>query len=303
MRSRGLVRSPGLFTAYLWLIRPALQLKPGPHLLDDSLSPRELAQRLARLPSRRIEKVTMPEGWNHLQLARRLEHQRICSSLSFQRAARRAELLVTLGISGPSVEGYMFPATYELNVDTEPERVIEILVREGRRRLERLSAQHPGAFERLQREYGLGQHQLLTLASIVEKEAADPDERPRVASVFLNRLRDPTFRPERALQSDPTAAYGCLVSEVQLQSCSGNGQVTPAMLRDAANAYNTYQHPGLPPGPISNPGEASIAAVLEPAHTDFLYFVARGDGRHEFSRTFEEHSRAIAERHGEARSR
>jgi UPF0755 protein len=94
------------------------------------------------------------------------------------------------------------------------------------------------------------------------------------------------------LQSDPTASYGCLVQQPMPDSCSP-GRPTPAMLRDASNPYNTYRHPGLPPGPISSPGEAAIRAVLTPAATDYLYFVAQGGGRHRFSRTFSEHRGAI----------
>jgi UPF0755 protein len=133
---------------------------------------------------------------------------------------------------------------------------------------------------------------VVVLASIIEKEAARSDEKPLIASVFLNRLLDPTFRPLRMLQSDPTASYGCLVQEPAPETCSA-GRPTPAMLRDATNLYNTYRHPGLPPGPISSPGEAAIRAVLSPAKTDYLYFVAQGGGRHRFSRTFSEHRGAI----------
>jgi UPF0755 protein len=107
-------------------------------------------------------------------------------------------------------------------------------------------------------------------------------------------LHDPEFRPARMLQSDPTASYGCIVGAAEIPSCAGfHGSVTPALLRDAANPYNTYRHAGLPPGPIANPGEASIEAVLAPAQTDYLYFVAKGGGRHAFSRTFAEHREAL----------
>jgi UPF0755 protein len=128
----------------------------------------------------------------------------------------------------------------------------------------------------------------------VEREAADSSEHPLIASVFYNRLRDPTFRPLKALESDPTAGYGCLVEPALAPSCAGfQGQITPALLRDPKNRYNTYRHGGLPPGPIANPGESALAAVLTPATSDYLYFVASGRGKHAFSRTFEEHRRAI----------
>src|SRR5262249_6208505 len=131
------------------------------------------------------------------------------------------------------------------------------------------------------------------LASVVEKEAARSDELPIIASVFFNRLNDPDFQPLRMLQSDPTAGYGC-VALPSIESCKGfTGRVTPAILRDPGNPYNTYRHPGLPPGLIPNPGLAAIEAVLVPAKTDYLFFVAQGDGRHAFSRTLGEHEAAI----------
>jgi UPF0755 protein len=161
----------------------------------------------------------------------------------------------------------------------------------------KLDAANQGAFDRLEESLGFGELEVLTLASIVEKEAAHAEERPLVASVFFNRLTDPEFKPAKALQSDPTAGYGCLVASARIPSCSGySGEVRPAMLRDGQNPYNTYRHPGLPPGPIANPGEAAIAAVLAPADTDFLYFVSLGGGRHVFSKSFEEHNAAVARR-------
>src|SRR5262249_12349151 len=139
--------------------------------------------------------------------------------------------------------------------------------------------------------------EIVTLASMVEKEAAVDEERPLVASVFFNRLRDPAFTPKR-LQSDPTSAYGCLTVP-DIGSCrSYAGRVTPEMNADDTNPYSTYRHDGRPPGPIANPGEKSILAVLAPAESRFLYFVARGEGRHTFSETYAQHSEAI--RHGRA---
>jgi UPF0755 protein len=115
--------------------------------------------------------------------------------------------------------------------------------------------------------------------------------------VFRNRLSYPDFRPARSLQSDPTAAYGCLVDPT-LGSCRDYaGKILPTMLRDDQNPYNTYRHPGLPPGPIGNPGLRALEATLSPATTDYLFFVAAGNGRHTFSRTLEEHETAIHRPH------
>jgi UPF0755 protein len=202
--------------------------------------------------------------------------------------------LKELGLRGPSSEGFLFPATYELGVDSEAGTIVRVLVAEARKRLARIVQRVPGALERLAQSDGFDEHDVVTLASIIEREAADAAEHPLIASVFFNRLRDPTFRPLKTLESDPTAGYGCLVEPTLAPSCSGyRGQVTPALLRDARNRYNTYRHPGLPPGPIGNPGEHAIMAVLAPATTDYLYFVATGQGRHTFSKTFAEHRNAI----------
>jgi UPF0755 protein len=149
---------------------------------------------------------------------------------------------------------------------------------------------------RLRREHRFTAHDVLILASIVEKEARVPEERPVIAGVFLNRLRSETFLPRRRLQADPTAAYGCLADPTCAPSCAGwNGRsITRRMLQDPANPYNTYRREGLPPGPIANPGLPSIRAVLEPERHDYLYFVVKGGGRHHFSETIEEHDRAVA---------
>ncbi|HEY3493901.1 MAG TPA: endolytic transglycosylase MltG, partial [Polyangiaceae bacterium] len=288
----GLVTSPRLFAGYLRFLSPAVA--PGRHLLRDDLGPRALAQRLTRSPARPTVRVTLPEGFQHRQIALRLAELEICSAAGFERAVFDAGLLQELRISGPSAEGRLFPATYELSVDSDPAAVVRQLARESDKRLLRLDAKYPGARRRLADELGFDDQAIVTLASIVERESADPAERPVIASVFFNRLRDPSFRPLRTLQSDPTAGYGCLVEPASAPSCADyRGTVTPAMLRDSKNRYNTYRHPGLPPGPIANPGEGALAAVLSPAASDYLYFVADGRGRHRFSRSFEEHRQAV----------
>jgi UPF0755 protein len=229
-----------------------------------------------------------------VQIGARLEELEICTNAAFVRDARQRALLDELGITGESAEGYLFPASYDFLVNSRPTLVITTMVRELHKRFERVRARHPGALERLQRDLRFSAADVLTLASIVEKETAHADERPLIASVFYNRLQNPAFVPSRMLQSDPTAAYGCTIAPNDAPSCASyRGRVTPAMLRDAANRYNTYRHTGLPPGPIANPGEPAIEAVLAPAQTDYLFFVANASGRHTFSRTFEEHAKAI----------
>lgn len=291
---RGLVDSPRLLTIYLRGFARGVVIAPGTHLLRYGLSPRELVQRLGRLPTRARVHVTLPEGFNHFQIAERLEQREICDAKELMALAKDPALLSALRVSGGSVEGYLFPSTYDFFVDSEPAVLIRQMVQESRKRLNRVDERLGGAAARLTAERGFGEHEILTLASLVEKEARVREEQPLIASVFYNRLDDPSFRPLRMLQSDATAIYGCRVSPELAQSCAGfRGKVTPEMLRDAANPYNTYRQPGLPKGPIANPGESAIEAVLAPAKTDYLFFVADGTGRHRFSRTFEEHRRAI----------
>jgi len=298
LEARGALHSPRLFRAYLQLLQPGFRVAPGAHLLNDGASPRELSLRLARSASRPSQRVTVPEGFQFVQIGQRLERAEVCTLAEFRNAVSNPALLHELGITGPSAEGYLFPASYGLLVDSDAREVVRVLVAEAKSRLQKLLQAHPGRLEQLTRGDAFSEGDVLTLASMIEKEAQANEERAQIASVFFNRLHDPDFRPARMLQSDPTASYGCLVHAAEIPSCAGfRGSVTPALLRDAANPYNTYRHAGLPPGPIANPGEASIEAVLAPAQTDYLYFVAKGGGRHAFSRTFAEHREALETPH------
>jgi UPF0755 protein len=287
-----LTSSPRLLAAYLRLWRSTGDLVAGRHVVRDDLSARELLRRLSRAKGRGRAHVVVPEGFNHVQLSQRLEQLGVCDGEDFRRAVRDAQHVRSLGLPADSAEGYLFPATYELLADSTPSAVVDALVQKAQRHLAALQTELAAGFAARQSQHGMSAHDVVTLASIIEKEAARADEKPIIASVFLNRLSDPTFRPLRMLQSDPTAIYGCLVGQPPPASCSP-GRPTPAMLRDATNAYNTYRHPGLPPGPISSPGEAAIRAVVAPANTNYLYFVTQGGGRHRFSRTFAEHRGAI----------
>jgi UPF0755 protein len=289
----GVVDRPLAFRALLFILAPFTSPVVGVHFLADDLTPGEVVRRLGRLTSRAQVRVVVPEGFNRFQIADRLDASGVCSRRSFDASAVDGALTQKLGISGSSVEGYLFPATYEFFADDPADAVIAEMFGEASRRWASLADAHADALDRLKQKYGWGQREILTLASVVEKEAAKADERPVIASVFYNRLDSADFRPPHVLQSDPTAGYGCLVAP-ELESCRGYaGHVTPAIVRDAGNAYNTYRHAGLPPGPIANPGLDSVAAVLLPATTDYLFFVATGEGRHAFSHSLDEHEAAI----------
>lgn len=274
--------------------------RPGPHLLPRQAPPRLLRSLLCRSEDRPKARLTIPEGFTRFAIADRLEQLGICARPAFLHLSADVSLLHSLGVEAVDVmgadtaEGYLFPATYELFLDSDPRRVVRRLVSETERRWQQLQAAHPGAVAELEEELGWGRHEVLTLASMVEREARAPEERALIASVFFNRLRDPAFRP-KLLQSDPTAAYGCLALPAQIPSCARfEGVTTPEINTDPQNRYSTYVHEGLPPGPIANPGSAAIEAVLAPAETGYLYFVATGDGtHHEFSRDYDAHRAAV----------
>ena len=289
----GLVRQPWLFDVYLRVSGRFSSWQAGKHFLRGNMTPKGLADCLVQAPNRPSVMVAIPEGFDIYRLSRRLESLGVCQSTDFLSLAHSQPLLSELGLKGPSVEGYLFPLTYSWPLDSDPRAIIIDGVAETRRRLARLAEEHAANYHQLTIERGWGEHEILTLASMVEKETPHPDERPIIAGVFFNRLDSAEFLPRQMLQSDPTAHYGCLVSPDLVPSCrASNNKPTPAMLRDSANTYNTYRHPGLPPGPIANPGEGSIAAVLEPTHSEFFFFVAK-NGRHVFSRTLAEHASAI----------
>ncbi len=249
---------------------------------------------VVRLVGGSVQRVTIPEGWNRYQVASRLENQGIVSSAeAFLKATEDPALLDALGIPSSSAEGYLFPDTYDFYRVSEPEAVVEKLVANYVLRFRNVSRRHSKGLRALGPLGDDPEHVAVILASIVEKEAVKAEEMPLIAGVFLNRLLDETFS-SHLLQADPTVSYGCVATVPLPASCTGfTGKLGRVHLDDAANLYNTYQHAGLPPGPISNPGIAALEAVLDPADTKYLYFVARGNGTHEFSTTLEQHKAAV----------
>ncbi len=280
---RGWIASPWLFQAYALLVEPWQRPTPGRHWISAERSPSAWLRLLSRGRGRPARRVLLPEGENLFEVAARLARAGICSEAAF--------VEVALGAAPPatSAEGYLYPATYEFWENTPPERVAGRLRAEAERRFELLFKEQQVAAAAVQRQLGLTRRELVVLASMVEEEAHRPDEMGRIARVFLNRLSDPEFRPRRMLQSDPTAGYGCRLKP-ELSSCAAfNGRITPQLLRDALNPYNTYRHPGLPPGPITSPSVRALRAVVLAPEDSALFFVANGQGGHHFSRTLSEH--------------
>jgi UPF0755 protein len=292
LHAAGLVAHPRLFALYLRAVAATDGFRAGHHFLTDDLSPRELVRRMQRAPVQERAKVRIPEGLTRFDIAKRLQMAKVCAAHAFVDATTDPELLARLAIPAGSAEGFLFPATYDFPMDSDASAIVARMKSEFDKRYERLTRDNAGV-DYLRSHLGWSEAEIVTMASIVEKEAAVDDERPLIASVFLNRLRDPAFTPKR-LQSDPTSAYGCVAMGDRINSCrSYAGKVTPDMNADDSNPYTTYRHEGLPPGPICNPGEKSLLAVLLPADSHYLYFVARGEGRHTFSETFAQHNDAV----------
>jgi UPF0755 protein len=279
LRDAGVIRSPGGFMALSILGGSARSLKAGEYeFRRDSATPAVLRQVAAG--SVRQHLVLHPEGATVADLARALAASRLASPGELERAATDPALLRALGIEARSLEGYLFPDTYQLVRGMSAEDILTRMVQRMRAKLT------PEILARAKAR-GIGPHQLLTLASVVEREAVVSEERPLIAAVFWNRLRR-----EMPLQADPTVQYAVRKER---------GTLTRADL-EVDHPYNTYRYPGLPPGPIASPGMASIEAVLDPAPVPFLYFVAVDDQRHQFSTTLEQHNAAVA-RYRQTRAR
>ena len=215
--------------------------------------------------------VVLPEGINATGVAERLEAAGVVDAETFLEVVRNRETAEALGLEGDSLEGYLFPETYRMPRNLRADRVARILTDQFAETWKEL--------EPVARARNMSMREVVTLASIIEKETATPEERPLIASVFHNRLR----RGMR-LETDPTVIYG--IPEF-------DGNLRRHHLQDGSNPYNTYKHAGLPPGPIANPGAAALRAAVEPAESDYLFFVSRNDGSHAFSRTYAEHEKMV----------
>ena len=272
LRKKGLVQQTTPFIIWARIHGHAHDLQAGEYLLNSSMSSRELLDHIIQGRIMTVN-VTIPEGYSLKEIASVLAQRTEIDSVTFLRWCMNDSFTRSLGVHADMLEGYLFPDTYTFSPHADPDRVAAMMVA----RLRALLSQ----IEYDEEFVGLTLHQIITLASIVEKEARVPSERPMVAAVYLNRLRR-----GMKLDADPTVIY----------ALGGNiDRLTYDDLK-VSSPYNTYQNPGLPPGPICSPGIGCIRSVIYP-EKDFhaLYFVARGDGSHVFSRTFSEHSRAVRE--------
>jgi UPF0755 protein len=293
LADRGLIDHPSWFRFYANERGMAQKIRAGQYTLSSKMSPKELLARLVEgVPVEEVA-VTVPEGKNMVQVAEILESAGVCAGDEAARLMRDAAFVHSLGVPNATLEGYLYPDTYRFRAGTAASKVLGQMVKHGQEVLAALEKQHPEGVAMLKAKYGFGDREIVLMASLVEKETAQPAERPRIAGVFLNRLRLPTFVPHR-LETDPTIVYGCTVPAKKSAACKKfEGRIRKMHLTDVDNPYNTYTHEGLPPGPISNPGRAALEAVLKPDATPYLYFVSKNDGTHYFSKTRAEHEAAV----------
>jgi UPF0755 protein len=269
LQRAGMLRHPELLSAWARWYGLDRRVHSGEYRIDRPLSPLQILD-LLQTPSRALHRVTIPEGYTARQIAAVLEREGFGGRDLFRCVMRDPLLLAQLDLPATGVEGFMFPDTYAFSWSTEPHEIIRTMVTRFREQVEPLTARRIAA--------GMTEVEMVTLASVIEKETGRGDERPLISGVFHNRLR-----LSMPLQSDPTVFYG-------LNRLSG--RLTRADLQSSSR-YNTYAHVGLPPGPIANPGRAALEAAIVPVQTEALYFVSRNDGSHEFSETLPEHNRAV----------
>lgn len=285
-----LISDARLFAQLLHYNGIDIRLAPGSYQLRRNMTMKEIGAALYRGYNAQTV-VTVPPGWRMEQLAQHLADTGLMDGNLFLEQARQGAVvnhyLLADHPPGQSYEGYLFPGTYRLPENATPQNLIAQM-------LENMADQLPANAFSLARQQGLTFHQVLTLASIVERETALAKERPLVASVYLNRLSPQSPYPH--LQADPTVQYA-----MGYQPDTGQWWKTPVTLEEyplVDSPYNTYLYPGLPPGPIASPGLDSIMAVLNPASTNYFFFVCRHPGckggEHVFAPTYQEHLQNVA---------
>ena len=315
LAGKHVIERPTWFRLYAMWEGDTTNIKPGKYLIKDNLTPAQVLDVIVAGIKEVTIKVTLPEGKNMLEYFELIEKAcptgqkapcpKIAAAKDLEALARDKEFLGEHAIVGETVEGYLFPDTYQFRVDEKPRVVLERLITRHQEVWQDILAKHPRDTAKLKDKLRWTDRDILTMASIVEKEAVDPAERPRIAQVFINRLTKPNFNPKK-LETDPTIRYGCLVPEKKSAACvawnepcvkqhlpMGCDRLHRAQLDDDDNPYNTYRHEGLPPGPIANPGRRSMEAVVAPDGSDYLYFVAKNDRQHAFSKTLAEHEKNV----------
>jgi UPF0755 protein len=278
LQEEGIVRHPAALKLYMAVMRRNDQLKAGDYKFDSPISPIQAIDQIRR-GDVAYERVTIPEGLNRFEIAQRLaEKTGKATEQEFLRLMNDTSLISDMDSRSRNLEGYLFPDTYNYTVKTTPQELVRAMVNRFKEVFKPDWVARAG-------QLNMSMHSIVTMASIIEEEARVPDERPKISSVFFNRLKI-----NMPLASDPTFIYAAVIE----RDYDGNPNNPRHRRRDSL--YNTYIYPGLPPGPIASPGRASLEAALYPDDTDYIYFVVSGtEGRHKFSRTSAEHEAAVQE--------
>jgi len=268
LKSAKVIRSEYSFVIWHYFHRKH-SLKAGEYLFESPANEIDVHKRLVR-GDIYVYTVVIPEGYTMFDIANAIQEGGLGSRDEFLKIAQSETALVSdLAPEAHSLEGYLFPNTYQFTRTQSMQEMVSAMVKQFRQ-----VAQQIGLSSDVQKT--------VTMASIIEKETGIPDERPLVASVYYNRLAN-----HIALDADPSVIYA------ELLKGNYQGALHHADMR-IDSPYNTYRHPGLPPGPIGNPGKSSLEAAMHPAQTDYYYFVSDGNGRHRFARSLEEHNRNVA---------
>ena len=268
---QGLILSPGAFQAIAYIQSKQKQVMVGEYNLSPSMLPSEI---LSRITSGKtvLHPVTIPEGYRITEIAALLQSEGLADQESFLHHTRDKNIIQSLGISADNLEGYLFPETYHFSKYSPEIKIVQKMVTTFKEQV--LKPQ----LLKSAKESSLSWHEIVTLASLIEKETGLDSERKIISSVFHNRLRK-----NMRLQTDPTVIYA-------IEKFDGNIRKRDLKID---SPYNTYRYKGLPPGPIANPGLKSIVAAMSPIESDHLYFVSRQDGSHHFSSTLNEHNQAV----------
>ena len=270
LAAANIINSPYKFKLVARLKGYDKKLQAGEYELSANMSPAKILQKMVN-GDVRLYRLTIPEGLNLRQISELVDDAGLASRNRFVAAATSAEFASELGLNAATFEGYLFPETYFFPKHISIRAIISTMVNRFRQIFD-------ATWQQRAEELGFSVHQIVILASIIEKETGAPFERPIISSVFHNRLSK-----KMRLESDPTVIYG-------LKDFNGN---LKRKHLETPTPYNTYKIKGLPTGPIANPGKASLEAALYPADTKFIYFVSKKDQTHQFSTNFKDHQRAV----------
>lgn len=266
---QNLIRSASAFQAIALIQDKQKLIMVGEYNVSPSMLPTDILQRITSGKTV-LHPVTIPEGYRITEIADLLEKQDLADKETFLQQTKNMELVT--GVSADSLEGYLFPETYHFGKFTAEATIVKKMVETFKERALKQK------FLKRAEEMGFSYHEIITLASLIEKETGKDSERKKISSVFHNRLKK-----NMRLQTDPTVIYA-------IENFDGNIRKHDLKID---SPYNTYRYKGLPPGPVASPGLKSIVAALYPAKTANLYFVSRQDGSHQFSATLNEHNRAV----------